>query len=51
MDQMKVEVKKVNVLEVNAEAIALYQQFGFKTRQLEMMIPKGTKQGSSDKVR
>lgn len=40
MDRREVDAKRVNVLEVNEAAIALYRQFGFKTRQLEMVLPK-----------
>ncbi|MEM9079138.1 MAG: GNAT family N-acetyltransferase [Verrucomicrobiota bacterium] len=40
MDGVGVQAKKVNVLEVNQEAVGLYREFGFRTRQLEMVIPK-----------
>ena len=46
MDACGVETKKVNVLQINEEATALYSRFGFKTRQLEMVIPQSTEPGS-----
>jgi ribosomal protein S18 acetylase RimI-like enzyme len=40
MDQKGVTAKRVSVLSGNREAIAFYEQFGFRTRVQEMMIPK-----------